>query len=112
MEHRHSDAPPLAKEAFFRALMQDASDSALLFFDPAGHVLASNVRAERLLGYPAEELRGQHYSRLFFRPEESRRGEPEYELHKAEAQGRVDVAHWYSRRDGTTFWGAGALTPL
>jgi PAS domain S-box-containing protein len=112
MEHAPSGKWPPAAEALYRALLLDITDAALLFLDRAGYVLAAGAGAELLLGCPAEDIPREHYSQLFFRPEEVHRGEPEHDLHRGEVKGRVVVGRWYRRRDGTAFWGVGVLVPL
>jgi len=99
--------PPARAERLLGLLTEGRPDSALLLLEPNGHVLACSAGAERLLGYRQEDLRGEHFCRLFFRSEEVRRGEPEYELHAARAEGYAASARWYSRKDGTVLWGVG-----
>jgi PAS domain S-box-containing protein len=92
--------------------MESVSDYAVLVLGPAGHVLGWNRGAQRLLGYRPEEIRWEHLRRLFFRPEEVERGEPEHELWTAEALGQALRGRWYVRRDGTALWCGGVTVAL
>src|SRR4051812_43488994 len=96
----------------YRLLMERVTDHAVLFLDTQGYVAAWDAGAERLLGYREDEIRGEHFCRLFFRPEEVRRGEPEYELHAAATRGRAAGERWYVRRDGTALWCDGITAAL
>lgn len=101
----------VAKERL-RLLAERATDTAVLFLDPDGYVLACNPEAEHLLHCAEPNLRGEHFHRLFFRPEDAVRGEPERELHFAKTRGRTAVTRWYARPDGTALWASGLTAAL
>jgi len=52
----------------FRLLVESVVDYALYIVDPAGRVASWNPGAERIFGYSAEEIIGQHHQ-VFFTPE-------------------------------------------
>jgi PAS domain S-box-containing protein len=67
--------------------------------------------AERLFGYPSNEIIGQDFS-LLFSPEDVVTGQPEHELKTALQTGRADSVRWQVRKDGTRFWCRATVTPL
>jgi PAS domain S-box-containing protein len=70
-----------------------------------------NPGAERITGYAAGEILGEHFSRFF--PEEDRvAGLPEAELAQALEAGGRHREEWRVRRDGTRFWAEVTLSPL
>src|SRR5207248_1131 len=47
-----------------RLLIQGTTDYAIFMLDPEGRVVTWNAGAERIKGYQAEEIVGQHFSRF------------------------------------------------
>ncbi|MCB8838207.1 PAS domain-containing sensor histidine kinase [Aurantimonas sp. VKM B-3413] len=90
-------------ETQFKILVDGVSDYALYMLDPAGHVSSWNVGAERIKGYRAEEILGQHFSR-FYTPEDRERGEPARSLAIATREGRFEREAWRVRKDGSRFF--------
>src|SRR5262245_10996920 len=68
----------------FRLLVEGTADYAIFMLDPQGYVVTWNAGAERLKGFTAEEILGQHFSR-FYPQEAIDRGWPAHELELAEA---------------------------
>ena len=62
-------------EGRFRLLVDGVRDYAFYMLDRAGRVESWNAGAERLEGYAADEIVGQHVAR-FYLPEEARQGAP------------------------------------
>ena len=56
-------------------LIQSAVDYAIYMLSPDGHVVSWNPGAERIKGYSAEEIIGEHFSR-FYTEEERAAGVP------------------------------------
>ncbi|MDQ3743768.1 MAG: EAL domain-containing protein [Acidobacteriota bacterium] len=98
-------------EERFRLLVEGVNDYAIIMLDPSGRVASWNAGAERIKGYSAEEIVGEHYSR-FFPEEDVRKGEPERELQLAAAEGRHEAEGWRVRKDGTRFWANVVMTAL
>ncbi len=98
-------------EERFRLLVEGVQDYAIFMLDPEGRISSWNVGAERISGYGAEEIVGQHFS-LFYTPEDIERGHPEEELHTAAAEGRYEEEGWRLRKDGSRFWGSVLITGL
>lgn len=95
----------------FALLAEDAREYAIFLLEQDGRVLCWNPGAERLFGYPSNEVVGQHFSR-FFSPDDVLTGQPEHELRTALANGRADSVRWQVRKDGTRFWSHATVTPL
>ena len=51
--------------AQFSVLVQSIKDYAIYMLDKQGRVISWNSGAERIKGYTADEIRGQHYSRFY-----------------------------------------------
>ena len=66
-------------EERFRILVQGVADYAIYMLDPEGRITNWNLGGERIKGYPADEIVGQHFS-IFFTPEDRARGEPDREI--------------------------------
>lgn len=95
----------------FRLLVQSIRDYAIFMLDPQGYVLTWNAGAERIKGYTAEQIIGQHFSK-FYPPDTVARGHPDYELRVAADTGRFEEEGWRVRRDGTLFWANVVITAL
>ena len=91
--------------------MDGVLDYAIFMLDPQGLVLTWNRGAERIKGYSAEEIIGQHFSK-FYPSEAIQRRWPQRELESAAATGRVEDEGWRIRKDGTRFWANVVITPL
>jgi formate hydrogenlyase transcriptional activator len=98
-------------EERFRLLVAEVKDYAIFMLDPDGRVQTWNEGAEKIKGYPADEIVGQHFSR-FYTQEDNDRGKPEEELKIAAAQGRWEEEGWRVRKDGSTFWASVVITAL
>src|SRR5215211_5837888 len=81
----------------FDLLAADAKEYAVFLLEEDGRLICWNPGAERLFGYRADEVVGQHFSR-FFSPEDVRSGRPEHELKTALAEGRCDGVAWQVRK--------------
>lgn len=90
-------------EEQFRLLVQGVTDYAIYMLDVDGCVASWNVGAERIKGYAADEIIGQHFS-IFYTEEERQRGAPQRALGIAAKEGRFEKEGWRVRKDGTRFW--------
>jgi PAS domain S-box-containing protein len=95
----------------FRLLVEQTSDYAIFLLDPEGRVASWNRGAERIKGYRAEEIIGQHFSRFYPR-EVVEQGWPEHELEVARTEGRFEDEGWRLRKDGSRFWANVVITAL
>jgi PAS domain S-box-containing protein len=110
-ERRVTEERLRQSEERFRLLVEGVKDYAIFMLDPGGHIASWNPGAERIKGWTAAEVIGQHF-RLFYTDEARDRKHPEYELEVAKAQGRYEEEGWRVRKDGTTFWANVVITPL
>jgi PAS domain S-box-containing protein len=90
-------------ERRFRLLVEGVIDYALCLLDPSGVVINWNPGAERLKGYTADEILGQHFSKFYTR-EECAAGMPGRVLEIADREGRYEGEGWRVRKDGSRFW--------
>ena len=98
-------------EIRFRLLIDAVKDYAIISLDANGLVASWNSGAQRLKGYSAEEIIGQHVERLYLR-EDVERGKLAEELRRAAAEGHVDDEGWRVRKDGSQFWAEIVTTAL
>jgi len=107
------DAPQAAPSAdtLLKILVDTVEDYAIILLDPTGHVLTWNAAAQRLKGWTAAEIIGQHFSK-FYPPEEVQKGKTETELRVATQEGRFEDEGWRVRKDGSRFWANVIMTAL
>jgi PAS domain S-box-containing protein len=79
--------------------------------DPDGRIVSWNAGAERVKGYRAHEIIGEHFS-TFYPPEDVAQGKPRWELEAAEREGRHEDEGWRVRKDGTRFWANVMISPM
>ena len=70
-----------------------------------------NTGAERIKGYSASEIIGEHFSRFYSADARDSRW-PDRELEIAASMGRFSDEGWRVRKDGTTFWASVVITAL
>ena len=90
-------------ERRFRLLVEAVTDYAIFMLDPDGNVVNWNSGAERIKGYRAEEIIGQHFSRFYTEADREKRL-PEEVLRRAAASGKHQIEGWRVRKDGSVFW--------
>jgi PAS domain S-box-containing protein len=98
-------------EEQLRLLMQSVSDYAIYMLDPLGHVASWNLGAERIKGYTATEIIGEHFSR-FYTAEEREKGVPQAALVTAARDGRFEREGKRVRKDGSEFWANVVIHPI
>jgi PAS domain S-box-containing protein len=98
-------------QASFQLMVESVKDYALYMLDAEGRVSSWNEGAERIKGYKAEEILGQHFRRLYM-PEDAKAGRPERNLQKARLCGSCVDEWWRCRKDGTTFWANVTITAM
>ena len=95
----------------FQLLVEAVKDYAIYLLDPQGYVASWNSGAERIKGYSADEIIGQHFSR-FYTPEDRASGLPQRVLDTAFQEGRFEAEGWRMRKDGTRFWTSVVVDPI
>jgi len=98
-------------EEGFRLMVESVTDCAIVMLDSEGRVASWNTGAERIKGYRAEEIVGQHFSR-FYPAQDIERGAPQRDLDSAAADGRCEVEGWRVRKDGSIFWANVVFTAI
>jgi PAS domain S-box-containing protein len=110
-ERQTAAAELLRSENQFRTLVGGVTDYALYMLDPSGIVANWNVGGERIKGYSAEEIVGQHFSR-FYTPDDQASGKPARALQTALDSGHYNEEGWRVRKDGSFFWASVAIDPI
>ncbi|HJP71208.1 MAG TPA: PAS domain-containing sensor histidine kinase [Candidatus Limnocylindria bacterium] len=105
------EVPLLRGEVAFRLLVDAVEDYAIFLLGPDGRVLTWNLGAQRIKGYQAREIIGQHFS-VFYTPEEREAGRPMRLLAWAAEHGRFEDEGWRVRKDGSRFWADVIVTAL
>lgn len=95
----------------FRLLVESVKDYAIFLLDPTGIVATWNQGAERIKGYKAREIIGEHF-RKFYPREAQESGWPDRELEIAAREGRFADEGLRVRKDGSTFWANVVITAL
>jgi PAS domain S-box-containing protein len=93
------------------ALLDSATDYAIIAMDLDGLVTSWNEGAHRILGWTEEEMIGQPAS-VFFTLEDRQKGTQLAEMQSALDQGRGNDERWHQKKDGTCFWASGEMMPL
>ncbi|ARM92040.1 sensor histidine kinase protein (plasmid) [Rhizobium sp. CIAT894] len=107
---KRREADLTESEERFRQLVEGVSDYGIFGLDPDGRVVSWNAGAERITGYSADEIVGQHFSRFY--PPQTRDTFPAEELAKAALDGRTEAEGWRLRKDGSRFWSHVVVTAL
>ncbi len=102
-ERRAAQEALKESERRFRLLVDSVVDYAIFMLDMQGRVTNWNSGAERIKGYTADEIVGEHFSR-FYTEEDRRAGVPTRALEQAGGEGRFATEGWRVRRDGSRFW--------
>src|SRR5262249_30327925 len=102
-ERRQAQQALYESEPQFRPLVEGVRDCAIYMLAPSGNIMNWNAGAERMKGYSAEEIVGQHFSR-FYTPEDRAAGLPARVLATATRHGHYEGEGWRVRKDGGRFW--------
>jgi PAS domain S-box-containing protein len=90
-------------EERFRLLLDAVTDYALVLVDEQGRVAAWNLGAERVYGWPADEILGRPILRLY--PSEvAGSATLEAEIDAVREAGRTESEGWRVRKDGSKIW--------
>jgi PAS domain S-box-containing protein len=100
-----------AAEQRYRLLVDSVRDYAIFSLDANGYVTSWNSGAQRIKGYSAEEIIGQHFSK-FYTLEDAAAGMPQRVLKIAQETGHYEGEGWRVRKDTTRFWCSIVVTPV
>ena len=98
-------------EEQFRLLVQGVSDYAIYLLDLEGNITSWNLGAQRIKGYFANEIIGQHFSR-FYTDEDRAAGLPQLALETVRNHGRFEKEAWRVRKGGSRFWAHVIIDPI
>ena len=98
-------------ERRFRLLVESVVEYAIYMLDATGRIASWNAGAERIKGYTAEEIIGQHVAR-FYVPEDVAADKPARDLQVAARDGSIAEEAWRVRKDGTSFWASVVTTAV
>lgn len=104
----HASSPAVTPDDYGR-FVDSVADYAISLLDVRGRVLTWNTGAQRIKGYAAHEIVGQHISR-FYPEEDVAAGKPGRDLEEAREQGRTEDEGWRVRKDGSLFWANVVIT--
>ena len=110
-QRRNHEEALRQSEEKFRLLVEGVADYAIFMLDVNGKVASWNVGAQRIKGYAAEEIIGQHFS-VFYPQDVTDSGWPEHELREAALMGRFVDTGWRIRKDGSAFWANVTITAM
>ncbi|HXK18162.1 MAG TPA: PAS domain S-box protein, partial [Polyangiaceae bacterium] len=95
----------------YRALVEQVEDYAMFVLDLDGHVASWNRGAQKIKGYAAHEIVGQHFSK-FYPEEDIASRKPQRELEQVLLTGHIEDEGWRIRADGSRFWAFVSITLL
>ncbi len=107
---RLREAAVRESEERYRRVIEGVRDYGIFALDLEGRVVSWNAGAERIKGWAADEILGQHFSTFY--PAEARRQTPDRLLDEARREGRVEDEGWRVRRNGERFWANVVITAL
>ncbi len=110
-EQREAQLAALESERRFRLLVERVTDYAIYMLSPEGRMTNWNAGAERIKGYAASEIIGQHFSR-FYTAEDIAAGLPEMALATARRDGHYEAEGWRCRKDGSRFWASAVVDAI
>jgi PAS domain S-box-containing protein len=102
---------PVDDDERYRLLVDAITDYAVYMLDVDGRVASWNAGAQKIKGYDAHEIIGQHFSR-FYTEEDRAAGTPALALRTADEEGRFEREGWRLRKDGTRFWAHVLIDPI
>jgi PAS domain S-box-containing protein len=95
-------------EQRFRLLVEAVKDYAIYMLDPDGRITTWNIGAERLHGYGALEIVGEHVACLY----EDNPDALNRRLQSAIESSYYEQDGWLLRKDGSKYWASIMTTPL
>jgi PAS domain S-box-containing protein len=100
-----------ASERRFRLLVEGVVDYAIYMLDLNGVITNWNAGAQRIKGYNAGDIIGQHFS-IFYTAEDRVAGLPQRSLETAQREGKFEAEGWRVRKEGTRFLASVVIDPI
>ena len=94
-----------------QSLIDEVQEYAIFMLDPDGYIATWNKGAEKIKGYTADEVIGEHFSKFYTEGDEEA-GVPEHHLEIAVEKGRTEYEGYRVRKDSTRFWANVVITSL
>jgi PAS domain S-box-containing protein len=110
-EHEHTGERLRQSEERLQLLIESIQDYAIYILDPNGVVTSWNSGAQRIKGYTADEIIGEHYSR-FYTADDVQSNKPSRNLEIAASKGKIEEESLRVRKDGSVFWANVVITPI
>ena len=98
-------------ETRYQVLLESITDHAICTLDPSGIVTSWNAGAERISGYTAGEVVGEHFS-IFYTDQDRRDGLAYRALEIARKEGRFAAEGMRVRKDGSRFAAEVVMSPI
>ena len=95
----------------YRVILENIEEHAIYTLDADGMVTGWGTGAQKMLGYTAEDVLGQHYA-VFSMEEDRLAGAPQRELTEAAITGRSLADSWRLRKDGSVVWASGVISSV
>jgi PAS domain S-box-containing protein len=112
MENSISSDPAVSRrQRFLEAILESATDYAIIAMDLDGLVTSWNEGAYRILGWTEAEIIGQPAS-VFFTLEDRQNAIPHMEMQRSLQKGRASDERWHQKKNGSCFWASGEMMPL
>ncbi len=99
------------RDELFYQFVQNVHDHAIFVMDPQARIQHWNAGAAHIMGFTAGEVLGRELNDIFTQ-EDCDAGIPRLELETAANMGRAADERWHVRKDGSRFWGLGAVTAI
>ena len=103
--------PPAYCTELFYQFVQTVQDHAIFAMDPQARIVHWNEGAAHIMGFAASDVLGRELPDIFT-SEDCEAGIPRLELETAMRMGRAADERWHVRKDGSRFWGLGAVTAI
>lgn len=92
-------------------LIENTKEYAIIILDSKGRIEDWNYGAKHLLGYSEREIVGRSFE-IFFTQDDKKNKKPEFELKRAQEEGRAEDDNWLVRKDGSRFWASGLTVAI
>ncbi|MCU6454691.1 PAS domain S-box protein [Sphingomonas sp. A2-49] len=111
LQLRRAAAVAAAEHARHRAIVDSASDFAIVVTALDGTITDWSAGAATIFGRAGDAMVGQPVATIFT-AEDRAAGVPDREMAIALREGRADDERWLERGDGSRFWASGEMSPL
>lgn len=95
----------------FELLVRAVEEYAIFMLSPAGYIESWNAGAEKIHGYTADDILGEHFS-VFYPQDDVEAERPRHALKTADETGSWVDEGWRVRKGGSRFWAKVTITAL